>query len=70
VFLPRRSSMMFSVMSALKSGLESGAISGCAGADGTPSGVILTKIVSQCREQARRVYYGAVFEIKEEIPIE
>jgi hypothetical protein len=22
------------------------------------------KIVSQCREQARRVYYGAVFEIK------
>src|ERR1019366_964006 len=27
------------------------------------------KIVSQCREQARRVYYGAVFEIKKEMPI-
>jgi hypothetical protein len=26
------------------------------------------KIVSQCREQARRVYYGAVFEAKKEIP--
>jgi hypothetical protein len=23
---------------------------------------------TQCREQARRVYYGAVFEIKKEIP--
>jgi hypothetical protein len=27
------------------------------------------KIGSQCREQARRVYYGAVFEIKKEIPV-
>jgi Tfp pilus assembly protein PilF len=26
------------------------------------------KIVSQCREQARRVYYGAFFEAKKEIP--
>jgi hypothetical protein len=51
-----------------KSGLESRAISGCAGADGRPSGVLPIKIVSQCREQARRVYYGAVFEIKKEIP--
>jgi hypothetical protein len=25
--------------------------------------------VSQCREQARRVYYGAVFEVKKEIPV-
>jgi hypothetical protein len=52
------------------SGLESGEISGCAGADGRPSGVLPMKIVSQCREQARRVYYGAVFEIKKEIPAE
>ncbi len=27
------------------------------------------KIVSQCREQARRVYYGAVFEAKKGIPV-
>ena len=27
------------------------------------------KIVSQCREQAKRVYYGAVFKIKKEIPV-
>jgi Transposase DDE domain group 1 len=53
-----------------KSGLESGTISGCAGADGRPSGVLPMKIVSQCREQARRVYYGAVFEIKKEIRAE
>ena len=26
------------------------------------------KIMSQCREQARRVYHGAVFEVKQEIP--
>ena len=26
------------------------------------------KIVSRCREQARRVYYGGVFEAKKEIP--
>jgi len=26
------------------------------------------KIVSQCRERARRVYYGAVFELKKETP--
>ena len=26
------------------------------------------KIVSRCRERARRVYYGAVVEIKKEIP--
>ena len=25
-----------------------------------------TKIVSQCREQAKRVYYGGVFKIKKE----
>jgi hypothetical protein len=25
-------------------------------------------VVSQCREQARRVYYGAVFEIKKGFP--
>jgi hypothetical protein len=28
------------------------------------------KITSQCREQARQLYYGAVFEINEEIPLE
>jgi len=38
------------------------------GADGRPSGVLPMKIVSQCREQARQMYYGAVFEIKKEIP--
>jgi hypothetical protein len=27
-------------------------------------GVLPMKIVSQCRKQARRVYHGAVFEIK------
>jgi hypothetical protein len=27
------------------------------------------KIVSPCRERARRVYYGAVFKSKKEIPI-
>jgi hypothetical protein len=26
------------------------------------------RVVSQCREQARRVYYGAVFEIKKGFP--
>jgi hypothetical protein len=26
------------------------------------------KIILQCREQARRVYYNVVFEIKKEIP--
>jgi hypothetical protein len=31
--------------------------------------VLPIEIVSQCRESARRVYYGAVFEIKKEIPI-
>src|ERR1039458_651914 len=50
--------------------LESGAISGCAGADGRPAGVLPIKIVSQCREPARRMYYGAVFEIKKEIRAE
>ena len=44
-----------------------GAILGRAGVDGRPSGVLSMKIISQCREQARRVYYGAVFEIKKEI---
>ena len=28
------------------------------------------KIISQCRELARRVYYGVAFEIKTEIPVE
>jgi hypothetical protein len=27
------------------------------------------KIVSMCREPARRVYYGAAYEIKKEAPI-
>jgi hypothetical protein len=45
-----------------------GAISGFAGADGRPSGALLMKIVSQRREQAGRVYYGAVFGAKKEIP--
>ena len=27
------------------------------------------QIASRCRERARRVYYGAVFEVKKEIPI-
>jgi len=44
--------------------LESGAVSGCAGADGRPSGVFPMKIVSQRREQAKRVYYRAVLWIK------
>jgi hypothetical protein len=35
--------------------------------DGRPSGVLRRKIVSQCREQARRVYYSAVLEAKKEI---
>src|ERR1017187_2749675 len=43
---------------------------GCAGVDGRPSAVLPMKIVSQCREQARRAYYGAVFEAKKEIPDE
>jgi hypothetical protein len=47
-----------------KAELESGAISACAVADGTPSGVLPLKIVSQCREQAGQVYNIAVFEIK------
>ena len=52
-----------------KSGLESGANLGCAGADGRPSGAARMKIVSQCREQVRRVNPGALFEIKKEISI-
>jgi hypothetical protein len=43
--------------------LESGAISARAVADGTPSGVLPLKIVSQCREQAGQVYNVSVFEI-------
>ena len=46
------------------------AISACAVADGTPSGVLPLKIVSQCREQAGKVYNVAVFEIEQEIPIQ
>ncbi len=38
--------------------------------DGRPSGVLRIKIALQYREQARRVYYGAVFEAKQEIPVE
>jgi hypothetical protein len=53
-----------------ESGLECGAIAGCAGADRGPLGALRMKIVSQRREQAKRVYYGAVFEIKEEIPVD
>ena len=34
----------------------------------TVAGVLPIRIVSQCREQARRVYYGVVFEAKKEIP--
>jgi hypothetical protein len=41
---------------------------GCAAAAGRPSGVLPMKNRLRCREQARRVYYGAVFEIKKEIP--
>jgi hypothetical protein len=47
---------------------KNGAILGCAGVDGRPSGV-LRKVALQDREQARRVYYGAVFEAKKEIPV-
>jgi hypothetical protein len=43
------------------------AISGCAGEDGRPQGVLPMKIVSQCREQARWVYHGAIFKIKKKI---
>jgi hypothetical protein len=32
------------------------------------SGMLPMKIVSQCRKQARSVYYGGVFEIKKGIP--
>jgi len=46
-----------------------GAILGCAGVDGRPSGVLPMKITLQYHEQARRVYYGAVFEAKKEIPV-
>jgi len=35
-----------------------------AGVDRRPSGVLPMKIASQCREQAREVYYGVIFEIK------
>ena len=35
---------------------------------GRPSGLLPMKILSRCRDQARRVYYGAVFKIKKEIP--
>ena len=28
----------------------------------------ITEIVSRCRQRATRVYYGAVFEVKKEIP--
>jgi hypothetical protein len=34
------------------------------------SGVLAMKIVSQCSEQARRVYNGSVFEMKKEIPFQ
>ena len=44
------------------------AITAISGADGRSSGVLPMKIVSQCREQARCAYNGAVFEIKKEIP--
>src|ERR1700732_4408183 len=54
----------------LESELESGAISACAVADGTPSGVLPLKIVSQCREQAGQVYNVSVFEIEQEIPMQ
>ena len=37
---------------------------------GTPSGVLPLKIVSQCREQAGKVYNVAVFEIEQETPIQ
>jgi hypothetical protein len=47
-----------------------GGVSACANADGTPSGVLPLKMVSQCREQAGRVYNVAAFEIKKEIPIQ
>jgi hypothetical protein len=53
-----------------KSELESGAISAGAVADGTPSGVLPLKIVSQCRVQAGKVYNVAAFEIEQEIPIQ
>jgi len=32
-----------------------------------PNCAVPMKIVSQCREQARRVYYGSVFKIKTEV---
>ena len=54
----------------MESELESGAISACAVADGTPSGVLPLKIVSQCREQAGQVYNVSVFEIEQEIPMQ
>ena len=38
-------------------------------ADGRQQGVLLIKIISQCREQARRAYYGAVSRSKKEIPV-
>ena len=50
-----------------KSGLESGAISGCAGADGRPSGVAPDE--NRFTVSRTRVYHGAVFEIKKEIPV-
>jgi hypothetical protein len=45
-----------------------GAILDCAGLDGRPLGVLPMKIDLQNREQARRAYYGAVFETKKKIP--
>jgi hypothetical protein len=34
-----------------------------------PVDALPMKIVSKCREPARRVYYGAAYELKKEIPI-
>ena len=48
--------------------LNFGAISGCASADDGRFGVLRIKIISEHREQARRMYYGSVPEIKKEIP--
>ena len=42
---------------------------GNAGTDHRQLGALLMKIVSQCREQARRVYHGAILEAKKEIPV-
>jgi len=55
------------VRGVLQKQATNGAILRCAGVMDRPSGALPVKIALPYREQARRVYYGAVFEAKKEI---